>query len=168
MVRHATPLRVLLLALVVAAGAGLPALAAPGAAGATAATGYAPDREECRLLGLINGARGKRGALRLSAALGAAAEHHSREMARRGRLYHSDLRRNARGHGYGGASLAENVGYGAAAASAMLRAWQGSPGHRRNLLDGDYTAVGIARAQGDGAWYWTTVFGDAADRTVGC
>ena len=55
-----------------------------------------------------------------------------------------------------------------ASAPAMLRAWQGSPGHRRNLLDGDYTAVGIARAQGDGGWYWTTVFGDAADRAVGC
>ena len=92
MTHHVTPLRVLLLALVVAAGAGPSALTAPGAVKATAANDYAPDREEGQLLGLINGHRGKRGALQLSAALAAAPEHHSPEMASQGRRYHSDLR----------------------------------------------------------------------------
>ena len=66
--------------------------------------------------------------------------------------------------------VGENIGWGQgtlATARSMDTAWMGSPGHRENLLSGDYTQVGLGLALGtpaDQTWgaTYTTDFGAGA------
>ena len=63
--------------------------------------------------------------------------------------------------------VGENIGWGQgtlATARSMVSAWMDSPGHRANLLSGDYTEVGLGLALGtpaDQTWgaTYTTDFG---------
>jgi uncharacterized protein YkwD len=66
--------------------------------------------------------------------------------------------------------VGENIGWGSgtlASARSMVAAWMASPGHRANLLSGDYTEVGLGVVLGTpddrsaGATY-TTDFGQRA------
>jgi uncharacterized protein YkwD len=66
--------------------------------------------------------------------------------------------------------VGENIGWGQgqlASARSMVQAWMASPGHRANLLSGDYTEVGLGVVLGTpddrslGATY-TTDFGERA------
>jgi uncharacterized protein YkwD len=52
--------------------------------------------------------------------------------------------------------IAENISRGLPSAQAVTAAWMASAGHRRNILIGDFTDIGIGI--GDGAFY-VTVFG---------
>ncbi|MDP9364743.1 MAG: CAP domain-containing protein [Chloroflexota bacterium] len=169
MARSAMPLRVALLVTVVVGGLGATWLAAPGGAGAISASGYKPDAQECQFLAIINRYRASKnkGKLALSATLGAAAEHHSRDMARKKKLYHSDLSKNLRAHDYDGGYAGENVAVGYAKAKAVFEAWRESADHDRNMRDGGFKAIGIGRAKG-GEWYWTTTFGNGADQSIRC
>lgn len=145
---------------------------------ATSAADYRPTSEECRALGEINAFRKANGRqpLVLSATLGAAAEHHSQDMARRNYFRHNLSKRvswsdNIRKHGYDGSPLAENIAAGNAGAVATVRQWINSEGHRRTMLRGDLKAIGIGAARDDGSrygWYWTTTFGGATDGGAGC
>lgn len=163
---------ILLVAVVLGSGLSVMAVTAPMPSGATSARDYRPDSQECRMLDLINTYRRKRNepTLELSASLGAASEHHSKDQARRKKMYHSNLRKNAEQHGYDGSSLGENVGFDPNSGSAkpMFNAWVDSSGHRRNILDGGFRAIGIARAKGGGAFYWTTIFGSERDQPIRC
>src|SRR6185312_3429867 len=66
--------------------------------------------------------------------------------------------------------VGENIGWGQASlatARSMVNAWMNSPGHRENLLSGDYTEVGLGLALGtpaDQTWgaTYTTDFGAGA------
>jgi uncharacterized protein YkwD len=66
--------------------------------------------------------------------------------------------------------VGENIGWGQASLAtprSMVQAWMNSPGHRENLLSGDYTQVGLGLALGtpaDSAWgaTYTTDFGAGA------
>ena len=41
-----------------------------------------------------------------------------------------------------------------------MRSWEGSSGHRENLLRPEVTAVGVAMAKNSSGWpYWTLVLG---------
>ena len=52
----------------------------------------------------------------------------------------------------------ENVAAGYGSTSAVMDGWMGSRGHRENILEGSFTAVGVASARsGDGTLYWTMV-----------
>lgn len=89
-----------------------------------------------------------------------AAQLHSEDMARRGYFDHASPdgkqpwdRLAAQGVGY--RMVAENIAHTpGAGASATLRGWIGSPGHRRNLENCAYThhGVGLSNAR------WTHVF----------
>lgn len=150
--------------------------AAPVAA--ITAGAYCPDAEERAFLALINDFRQRQGVgpLRLSRSLGAAAEHHSRDMAQRNYFSHQtrggagpDDR--AVGHGYPSRYVAENIAAGYATARAVFAQWEASAGHRQNMLDGSFAAIGIGRARAKNArygWYWTTDFGGAADAEPTC
>ena len=75
----------------------------------------------------------------------------------------------ARQHGYAWCNIAENIAYeyrskGFAArelAETLVEDWEGSPGHRRNLLDARVVdlGVGVARSHSSGRWYGVQVFG---------
>ena len=91
----------------------------------------------------------------------------SQDLAANRYFSHTDsLGRNpsqrAAAFGYAG-GVGENIAGGYQTASAVLAAWQASPGHNQNLLGSGYRSIGIGRAYAAAApyrWYWTTNFGN--------
>src|SRR5262249_52419968 len=62
--------------------------------------------------------------------------------------------------GYNFRYLGENIAYGFGTAQGVMTAWMNSPGHRANILDPNYTEIGIAVAYAaDGMPYLTQFFG---------
>ena len=141
------------------------------------------DREELKLLEIMNKYRQDNGlpALMLSDALTLASERHSWDMGRYDFYGHNTVKsyyfpagsspwdRMARsGYDYPNASGAENLAVAYDSAEGAFRAWRESPGHNRNILDGNQRVIGIARVRvPDSAygWYWTTDFGSEKDPT---
>ena len=125
---------------------------------------YSPDAEEQAFLTLINAYRGQHGvgALALQNHLGAAADHHARDMAQKNYYEHSSLR-SVEDFGYTRWSfLGENICAGYASASSAMDAWKNSADHNVAMLSPNYTEIGIGRAYNSSSnygWYWTTTFG---------
>jgi uncharacterized protein YkwD len=141
---------------------------------ATTASRYCPSGEELVFLELINAYRADNGlgALLISRTLGAAAEHHSQDMARYNYFSHTlangrSWSTNIRSHGYDrSAAIAENIAAGYRTAAKTFEQWRNSSGHNRNMLSSRYTAIGIGRASKRGTrytYYWTTTFGSTFD-----
>jgi hypothetical protein len=104
--------------------------------------------------------------LRFDDTLGVTAQDHSQDMAVHHYMSHISqdnedpgLRMERSGYPirYG---WAENIAYGSRTAEQVVDNWMTSPGHRRNILNCRFRAigVGVARAQ-DGTLYWTQNFG---------
>jgi uncharacterized protein YkwD len=151
----------------------------------TTVADYTPDREECAFLGLINQYRAEngKGPLTILRSLGAAADHHSVDMASNEYFSHTlfdgtTFDRNMANHGYDyltpHTSVGENIAAGNADAAATFTQWQNSPPHNDNMLGVKYTfkAIGIGRAYGANTsygWYWTATFGGlVTGETVSC
>jgi uncharacterized protein YkwD len=132
--------------------------------------GYSPDGEERAFLDLINDYRSQKGVgtLSLQDQLGAAAEFHSQDMARKNyfdhRLSNGDSpEQNMERFGYTNwTHTGENISAGFETAREAMKAWQDSPEHNKNMLSGAFKEIGIGR-DFDGnskyGWYWTTTFG---------
>jgi uncharacterized protein YkwD len=126
--------------------------------------GYAPDAEELAFLTLINDYRGQHGigALTLQHHLGAAADHHARDMAQRNYYEHSALG-SVKTFGYTNwRFIGEIICASYASASSAMDAWKSSADHNKMMLDANYTEIGIGRAYNQNSnygWYWTTTFG---------
>lgn len=163
----------------------LAALAAPNAPATaadpsfTTAAGYCADAEERAFLKLINDYRAQygRAPLRLTKTLAAAANHHSVDMANKNYFSHTlsggvTWSQNIRNHGYTySTTTAENIAAGSATASQTFTQWKNSSGHRANMLNASFRAIGIGRAYGSSStykWYWTTTFGGYQDAAVTC
>lgn len=155
------------------------ALGATTDAAADSWRNYDPDATECGFLAIINQYRADRGlhALKLSATLGAAAEHHSRDMANNNVFSHTlsdgtSWNANIMDHRYvRGAAMAENIAAGRSSARGVFALWVNSPGHRANMLDPGLYAIGIGRAHNEASrygWYWTTTFGARSSRLTTC
>ncbi len=56
-------------------------------------------------------------------------------------------------------SAGENIAAGQTSPEQVVREWMNSPGHRKNILTGRYTHIGVGYAKG-GAYgtYWTQMF----------
>ncbi len=126
------------------------------------------DVEESAFLQRINAYRAEHGLrpLGVAAPLTAAADWLSRDMAAKGYFSHTDSlgrdpfqRMCAFGYcqeTYKG----ENIAAGHAGADATFLQWKNSPGHNENMLNPNFTMIGIGRAPGGTyGWYWTTTFG---------
>ncbi|KRF35713.1 CAP domain-containing protein [Terrabacter sp. Soil810] len=157
-----TPLRTRL-ALVAAASA---ALAAP-AVGSPQAAEAATVSVQNQVIQLANVQRTKAGcrALALDARLSRAAQAHSIDMAKRRYFSHTSLdgrtfAQRIRAQGYTGSIIGENIAAGYPTPKAVMDAWMKSPGHRANILNCRYTAIGVGSAVG-GPYrsYWTQDFG---------
>ena len=118
-------------------------------------------------LGEINAFRAKNGlgSVVLDARLSRAAAMQAEDQAGRGSMGHSGsdgskpLDRAARA-GYRAKIASENVASGQKSFSDALRFWEGSSGHRANLLRPNVSAAGLAMAQAqNGRAYWTLVLG---------
>ncbi|MFD7893877.1 CAP domain-containing protein [Streptomyces sp. NPDC059743] len=128
-------------------------------------TPAAPTSTAAAVLGLVNQERAKAGCapVRADASLGALAQDFSEDMAARGFFDHTDPdgrtpwdRADAAGvKGLGG----ENIARGQATAQAVMDSWMNSEGHRANILNCDYTRLGVGVHNGSGGPWWTQDFG---------
>jgi uncharacterized protein YkwD len=102
-----------------------------------------------------------------SAALGAAAQGHSKAMAYGNYFAHRDPDGDlpadrARAAGYRGRQIGENIAAGQSSPSKAMAGWLASPGHCANLMNPMFTQVGAgfaSEARSDEGVYWTMVFG---------
>ena len=128
---------------------------------------------------LLNRERKRRGirSLRSNSKLAAAAERHSRDMARRdyfdhdsrdGTSFSTRVRRAGYARGSGGWYLGENIAWGSgpyATPRSIVSEWMRSPGHKRNILDRRFREIGVGIARGapvrgqEGGVTYTTDFG---------
>jgi uncharacterized protein YkwD len=105
--------------------------------------------------------------LRLQPALTEAARAHSRDLAKWDRISHfgsdgSNPWDRVKRAGYSAKLAAENVGTGQASVEEVLKGWQASPGHNKNLLLKDAEHMGIALVQDpktEFKTFWTLVIG---------
>ncbi|MFI2368780.1 CAP domain-containing protein [Streptomyces sp. NPDC018833] len=120
---------------------------------------------EATVLDLVNDERAKVGCapVKASTALANLARAHSKDMAVRGFFDHTnpdgatpwDRADKAGVSDLGG----ENIARGQADAGAVMNAWMQSEGHRANILNCDFTTMGVGGYLGDGGPWWTQNFG---------
>ncbi|MFD7324666.1 CAP domain-containing protein [Streptomyces sp. NPDC059875] len=120
---------------------------------------------EAEVVRLVNQERAKVGcsAVRSDGSLAALAGAFSKDMAARGFFDHTDpdgdtpweRARQAGISGLGG----ENIARGQVDAAAVMESWMTSDGHRANILNCDYTTLGVGVHFADGGPWWTQDFG---------
>ncbi|WP_405388370.1 CAP domain-containing protein [Streptomyces sp. NBC_01102] len=120
---------------------------------------------QAEVLALVNQERAKVGCSPVTAraSLTALAQAFSEDMAARGFFDHTDpdgatpwdRAAKAGVEGLGG----ENIARGQADAQAVMDAWMNSDGHRANILNCDYTTLGVGVHNGSGGPWWTQDFG---------
>lgn len=158
-----------------------------GAVRAHSASEYCADTPEQEFLKLINDYRAANGLGKLSMGqrIGAAAQHHSADMASRNYLSHTTHgtsegpRERMVAHGYPANTTywGENIyaGYGTqngvdlGSAQGAFNWWKNSPGHNANMLNSRYVVIGIDRASNPNSTYrnyWTTNFGGVSDNAA--
>lgn len=103
------------------------------------------------------------GPLHVDDRLTAAARAHSRDMRVRDFFSHENPDGESpwdRAGAVGYESLAaENIAMGQPDVEAVMEAWMKSPGHRKNILNCEYKAIGVGVELGDGGPWWTQMFG---------
>lgn len=130
----------------------------------TAATGEAA-AARTQILALVNEQRATAGCrpLTASSALDTLAQDFSDDMAARGFFSHTDPDGNTpwdRAKSLGITNLGgENIAMGQADAQAVMDAWMNSAGHRANILNCDFTTLGVGVHFGTGGPWWTQDFG---------
>ncbi len=125
--------------------------------GRTQAPARAGESPRGRMLRLTNDSRAERDLdpLKLNVELSAAALRHSRDMAKKGKLFHSSNVPSELSP-WRWSTWGENVGYTTADLAELQRAFMNSPDHRANILDPDFRKVGIGVVRRDG-YLWVTV-----------
>lgn len=136
------------------------------------------DKFDLKLLELVNQERSGRGIskLTLSQSLDTAADDHSIRMLEGDFVSHQDPltgsgakdRIDAAGY-RGGSTWGENIAAGQSTPEAVFQAWMNSSGHRANILNPNYTHMGLGYSflandpgQVRYSHYWTQVFGAGA------
>lgn len=128
-----------------------------------ASTSAADSSVAGQMLALVNQQRASAGcgALTLDSRLTAAAQAHSDDMSARGYFSHTtpegvtfDQRIKNAGYPRPGG---ENIAMGSATVAQTMTLWMNSDGHRRNILNCSFTALGVGLATS--GWYWTQTFG---------
>ncbi|MDO8614566.1 MAG: CAP domain-containing protein [Dehalococcoidia bacterium] len=139
-----------------------------------AAPALALDDQETAFLDMINQYRAASGlgSLSVNAMLTDSARWMAQDMAAENYFSHTDSlgrdpfdRMDTFGYTYN-TWRGENLAAGIDDAQRAMDLWQGSPGHNANMLNANYTVIGIARAFGPTSaftWYWATEFGGQAD-----
>ena len=123
----------------------------------------APTSPAQQVVDLANARRAQSGlpALSVSGALSNAAQAHAADQASVSRMSHagtdgSDLPARLDRVGYRWSTWGENVAAGYGDAGAVVNGWMNSSGHRANILNGNFTQIGIGLAYSpNGTPYWT-------------
>ncbi|WP_328707348.1 CAP domain-containing protein [Streptomyces mexicanus] len=117
------------------------------------------------MLVLVNQERAKAGCTPVAAsgALTSLAEDFSRAMADQGFFDHTDPSGASPWDRAARAGITdlggENIARGQADPAAVMDAWMHSPGHRANILNCDFTTLGVGVHYGPGGPWWTQDFG---------
>ncbi|AWB94421.1 SCP-like extracellular [Agromyces badenianii] len=120
---------------------------------------------EAEVLAIVNRERAATGCGPVSddAGLRSVARAHSGDMAARGFFDHTNPdgqtpwdRAGAAGISHAGG---ENIARGQADAASVMQSWMNSPGHRANILNCDFTTLGVGVHEGPGGPWWTQLFG---------
>lgn len=125
------------------------------------------------VLNLVNQERANAGCgpVALNPLLNTAALAHSQDMAHNDFFSHTGSNGSApwdrmTAVGYTWSAAAENIAAGYTTAAGVMAGWMGSSGHRANILDCDFTEMGVgyyylASDPGAEQWhhYWTQDFG---------
>ena len=122
---------------------------------------------ELQVLELVNAERAKHGLKPLSwdNALANVARAHSQDMANRGFFSHNNPdgktpfnRIQAAGISY--RSAGENIAAGQKTPQEVVNAWMNSEGHRANILNNNYTKLGVGYVSSSSGYktYWTQNF----------
>ncbi len=176
---------VLLVTFVLSLLGGISASAAPTNTGTgttrleNTASGYRPAGQECIFISLINNHRKKYGVapLTMTRTLGAAAEHHSVDMAKSGVFSHTmsngvTWSQNMTNHGYTyNTYRGENIAAGYFSAQDTFNQFRNSTTHNANMLSRNFKAIGIGQVYNSASkwgYYWTTTFGGVVDQRVSC
>ncbi|MFI6104019.1 CAP domain-containing protein [Streptomyces sp. NPDC051310] len=120
---------------------------------------------EAAVVSLVNAERAKVGCspVRPDAGLASLAGAFSADMAARNFFAHTDPDGDSpwdRAAQAGVPNLsAENIARGQADAQAVMDSWMNSDGHRANILNCDYTKLGVGVHFADGGPWWTQDFG---------
>ena len=124
---------------------------------------------EAELLRLTNIERQKAGlpALKLSPKLSKAAQSHAVDMAKNNYFNHtgkngSSMASRVSLTAYPYSFLGENIAAGLATADGTIRQWMNSSGHRKNILNRNFTEIGFGYANSPSSeytHYWVQVFG---------
>jgi uncharacterized protein YkwD len=130
-------------------------ITAPSAEAASAAV---TARYEARVLLLVNAQRTKygRAKLRLAACPERYAEGWTAYLARTGYFHHRSMTTFLRA--CKASRVAENIARGNVSADRLVAAWMKSPGHRKNILNGQLTRIGVGAVYARGQWTVTTDF----------
>ncbi|WP_311063622.1 CAP domain-containing protein [Halomonas sp. DWK9] len=102
-----------------------------------------------------------------SCPLNAAAQAHANDMAANDYVSHtgqngSGIGERATQAGYTWRTIGENIAAGHTTADAAIQSWLESPGHCQNLMNDDFTEMGMAQAENTEArftHYWVKVLG---------
>ncbi|GAA0434175.1 CAP domain-containing protein [Actinoplanes campanulatus] len=122
------------------------------------------------VLRLVNAEREKAGCSGLSreSHLEAAAQKHSDRQAAQNTMSHqlpgeASMGDRVTAEGYQWRGVAENVAAGYTTAAGVMDGWMNSPGHKANILNCDYTEIGVGLAKSSsGTLYWTQNFATPA------
>lgn len=123
------------------------------------------NREACEVLLAVNQERAKQGlpALRASKKCQAEAQAHAQDMAQRNFFAHDSptettSQRFAR-FGLSGAAWGENIAAGYRTSADVMTGWMNSSGHRANILNGSFRAMGVGISQNSqGMKLWVQCF----------
>ena len=61
-------------------------------------------------------------------------------------------------YNYGYRTAGENSAYGQRTPQEVVTAWMNSSGHRANILNGNYTKIGVGCYKSGGTYYWSQLF----------
>lgn len=122
--------------------------------------------EEWKIMLLVNRERAAEGleTLQCNEALSMASRDHAAEMAL-GNYYSHDRRDGRKFYerifetGYPVSKCGENIAVGFAAPEEVFEGWINSPEHRANILNCDFTEMGVGNAVGNNKIYWAQEFG---------
>ena len=116
---------------------------------------------EAQVLQLTNAERAKAGCgpLRTNSSLTRAADLHATDMVVHHYFDHNSQDGRSpfdrmKAAGFKGGSMAENIAVGYRSASAVVKGWMNSEGHRKNILNCDYTMIGIGYDSGQVKSEW--------------
>ncbi|MSR53465.1 MAG: CAP domain-containing protein [Gemmataceae bacterium] len=91
------------------------------------------------------------------------ARAHSANMAKYSKLDHNlggSVGDRVRAAGYGFSAAGENIAWNSSTPGETVKLWMNSSGHRANIMNGNYSEIGVAVAMNArGEPYWAQIFG---------